>query len=103
MLKDHQNSHHSKFQSKVNLGVEGVELQLVGALEGLGVDLLKGDPVELALEDVDLLHVVVRAPNVVSLPCQRQLCVFRALSKMWILGRRWTAPLSPHSSRCCQR
>ena len=85
------------------LSVKGVELQLVGALESLGVDLLEGDPVELPLEDVDLLHVVVRAPNVVSLPRQCQLCVFRALSKMWILGRRWTAPLSPHSSRCCQR
>ena len=84
------------------LSVKGVELQLVGALEGLGVDLLEGDPVELALEDVDLLHVVVRAPNVVSLPRQRQLCVFCALSRGWI-GRRWNIPLSPRSSLCCQR
>ena len=66
------------------LSIKGIHVQLVFTLEGLGVDLLEGDPVELPLEDVDLLHVVVRAPNVVSLPRQRQLCVFRALSRGWI-------------------
>ena len=63
----------------IYLGVKGVELQLVGALEGLGVDLLKGDPVELTLKDVDLLNIVIRAPNVVPLPCQRQFSVFCTL------------------------
>ena len=61
------------------LSVKGVELQLVGALEGLGVDLLEGDPVELALEDVDLLHVVLLASYKVTFPRQRQLRVFRPL------------------------
>ena len=65
--------------SRVHLGVEGVELQLVGAFESLGVDLLKGDPVELALKDVDLLHIVVLAPDEVPLPCQCQLGILRAL------------------------
>ena len=58
------------------LSVKGVELQLVGALEGLGVDLLEGNPVELTLEDVDLLNIVVCAPNVVAFPRQCQLSVF---------------------------
>ena len=49
------------------LGVEGVELQLVRALERLRVDLLERDPVELALEDVDLFHVVIGAPDIVAL------------------------------------
>ena len=66
---------------KLHLGVEGVELQLVGALEGLGVDLLKGDPVELALKDVDLLHVVILTSYEVPLPGQGQLCVFRSLNQ----------------------
>ena len=39
----------------LHLSVEGVELQLVRALERLRVDLLERDPIELALEDVDLL------------------------------------------------
>ena len=75
-----------------HLSVEGVELQLVRALERLRVDLLERDPVELALEDVDLLlscyhgtiaflinilellicwdlNKVVSAANVVALPC----------------------------------
>ena len=53
-----QNSH---------LGIKGVELQLICALEGLRVDLFKGYPVELALEDVDLFHVVIGAPDIVAL------------------------------------
>ena len=65
---------------KLHLGVEGVELQLVGALESLGVDLLEGDPVELPLEDVDLLYVVILAPNEVALPGQGQLCVLCPLN-----------------------
>ena len=72
-----QNYHNS---GTFYLGVKGVELQLVGALEGLGVDLLEGDPVELALEDVDLLHVVILAAYEVPLPRQCQLCVFCALN-----------------------
>ena len=39
------------------LGIKGVELQLICALEGLRVDLFKGDPVGLPLEDVDLLMI----------------------------------------------
>ena len=58
-------------------------MQLVGALEGLGVDLLEGDPVELTLEDVDLLHVVILASNEVTLPGQSQLCIFSALMRIW--------------------
>ena len=68
-----------KYATKSHLSVKGVELQLVGALEGLGVDLLEGDPVELALEDVDLLHVVILASYEVPLPGQSQLCIFCAL------------------------
>ena len=71
----------SKVQTKLHLGVEGVELQLVGALECLGVHLLEGDPVELALEDVDLLHVVILASYEVPLPGQGQLCVFCPLNQ----------------------
>ena len=65
--------------TSIYLGVKGVELQLVGALEGLGVDLLKGDPVELTLKDVDLLNIVISAPNIVTLPCQCQFSVFCTL------------------------
>ena len=68
--------------SVIYLRVKGIELKLVGALERLRVDLLKSDPVELALEDVDLLNVVVRAPDVVAFPGQRQLRVFCALRGM---------------------
>ena len=39
------------------LSVKGIELQLVGALEHFCIDLLKGDPVELTLEDVDLFNI----------------------------------------------
>ena len=39
------------------LGVKGIELQLVGAFECFRVDLLKRDPVELALKYVDLLII----------------------------------------------
>ena len=63
----------------VYLCVKGVELKLVGTLERLRVDLLEGDPVELTLEDVDLLNVVVCAPDVVAFPGQRQLRVFCSL------------------------
>ena len=73
----------------IYLGVKGVELQLVGALEGLGVDLLKGDPVELTLKDVDLLNFVIHAPNVVTLPCQGQFSVFCTLqwkTSCWMKG-----------------
>ena len=41
--------------------------------------LFKGDPVVLPIEDVDLLHVVVLAPNKLSLSRQSQLRVLRAL------------------------
>ena len=90
--------------TSIYLGVKGVELQLVGALEGLGVDLLKGDPVKLTLKDVDLLNVVIRAPNVVALPRQRQLSVFCTLSRRYRQksNRSWIAPLLLHSSQCCQ-
>ena len=63
----------------MHLGVKGVELKLVGTLERLRVDLLEGDPVELTLEDVDLLNVVVCALDVVAFPGQRQLRVFCSL------------------------
>ena len=66
-----QNSH---------LGIKGVELQLICALEGLRVDLFKGDPVELALEDVDLFHVVIGAPDIVALSGKCQFCVLSALT-----------------------
>ena len=42
-------------QDNGDLCVKGVELKLVGAFECFCVDLLKSDPVELALKDVDLL------------------------------------------------
>ena len=64
----------------IYLSVKGVKLQLVGALESLGVDLLEGDSVELPLEDVDLLYVVILAPNEVALPGQGQLCVLCPLN-----------------------
>ena len=50
-----------------HLGIKGVELQLIRALKGLRVDLFKGNPVELALKDVDLFHVVIGAPDIVAL------------------------------------
>ena len=65
-----------------DLGVERVELQLISALERLCVDLLESDPVELTLEDVDLLNVVVGAPDVVAFPGQRQLGVLCSLSRL---------------------
>ena len=45
-------------------------------------DLLKRDPVELPLKELDPLHNIDFASNKVSLPCQRQLCVLSALQKM---------------------
>ena len=39
------------------LGVKRVKLELVGAFEGLCVDLLKSDSVEPTLKDVDLLII----------------------------------------------
>ena len=62
------------------LGIKGVELQLICALEGLRVDLFKGYPVELALEDVDLFHVVIGAPDIFALSGKCQFCVLSALS-----------------------
>ena len=41
--------------------------------------LLKGDPVELSLKDVDFLHIVILAANEVALPCKGQLCILSAL------------------------
>ena len=79
VLQNYHDSGNSEVQPKLYLCVKGVELQLVGALERLGVDLLEGDPVELALEDVDLLHVVLLASYKVTFPRQRQLRVFRSL------------------------
>ena len=88
-----------------HLSVEGVELQLVRALERLRVDLLERDPIELALEDVNLLiwwyscsnksesheksgwndacnlNNVVWADNIIPFPRQCQFCVPRALEK----------------------
>ena len=43
------------FRGFIYLSVEGVELKLISAFECFRIDLFKGDPVELALEDVDLL------------------------------------------------
>ena len=63
-----------------HLGIKGIELQLICALEGIRVDLFKSDPVELALEDVDLFHVVISAPDIVALSGKCQFCVLSALS-----------------------
>ena len=43
------------FTALFYLSVKGVELQLISAFECFRIDLFKGDSVELALEDVDLL------------------------------------------------
>ena len=43
------------FRGMFHLSVKGVELQLICAFECFRIDLFKSDPVELALEDVDLL------------------------------------------------
>ena len=44
-------------------------------------NLLKCDPIELAVKELDFLHVVVLAANEVALPCQRQLRVLRPLQR----------------------
>ena len=54
-------------------------MQLISALERLGVDLLKGDPVEPAFKDVYFFNIVVWASNIVALPGKGQLCVLGAL------------------------
>ena len=64
-----------------HLGVKRVELQLVGALEGLCVDLLKGDPVVFPLKDVDLLNIVVLAAHKIALPGEGELGVLCALQE----------------------
>ena len=64
------------------LGVKGIELQLICALEDLGEHLLESDPVQLPVKDVDLLHIDVRASNEVSLPCQGHLSVLCALGSI---------------------
>ena len=38
-----------------HLSVKGIELQLISAFECFRIDLFKSDPIELALEDVNLL------------------------------------------------
>ena len=64
-----------------HLGIKRVELQLVGALEGLCVDLLKGDPVVFPLKDVDLLNIVILAAHKVALPGEGDLGVLCALQE----------------------
>ena len=54
------------------LGVKGVELKQVGAFECFCVDLLKSDPVELALKDVDLLIYYLRIVHM----CANWMCTF---------------------------
>ena len=55
--------------------------QPLSALERLCVDLLKGDPVELPVEDVDFLNVVVGTSYVAAFPGKGQLCVLVPLSE----------------------
>ena len=64
-----------------HLGVKRVELKLVGALEGLCVDLLKRDPVVFPLKDVDLLNIVILAAHKVALPGECELGVLCALQE----------------------
>ena len=48
--------------------------------------LFKGDSVELALKDIDLLHIVILAPDEVALPSESQLCILGALRRLVLLG-----------------
>ena len=91
----------------MNLGVKRIHLELVGALERLCVHLnsepavyltsseqspridpwicsaylLKSDPVVLTVKDVNLLHIVIFAPDKVALSCHCQFCVLCSLEK----------------------
>ena len=48
--------------------------------------LFKGDSVELALKDIDLLHIVILAPDEVALPSESQLCILGARRRLVLLG-----------------
>ena len=60
-------------------------MQLVFTLEGLGVDLLKGDTVLLPQKDIDLVDDIVPAPGEVSLLGDKHLGVDVGLGGLAVL------------------
>ena len=87
------------------LSVKGVELQLVCALENFWINLRKGDPVVLALKNVDFFNITCWASNVIAFPGQCQLCIFCALQFSFVDQnmRIFNSPWLPHFFLCCQK
>ena len=69
-----------------NLSVEGVDMKLVDTFECFSVDLLECYPVGGAVKYVYLLHHVVLAPDVLTLPGEGDLRVSGPLGGLVVLG-----------------